>query len=132
MLLVWIKTAGLGNAAETVEARRLVWNILIATRQFVSNSFPPNYPQKARRLRDEGVRELTLLGQNVNSYHDQSDVSKKAFPSADYNTSAGFGNTFRSRGGAGAYFAELLAAVRLERLNPTSSTSYSCGCCWNQ
>lgn len=68
---------------------------------------------KAVRLRDEGVRELTLLGQNVNSYHDRSGESVVSFPASGYTASAGFGNTFRSRGGAGAYFAELLAEVWL-------------------
>ncbi len=64
------------------------------------------------RLRDSGVREVTLLGQNVNSYHDRSEASVALYTGTDYATSAGFGNTFRSRGGAGAYFAELLAEVR--------------------
>lgn len=66
---------------------------------------------KAMRLRDDGVREVTLLGQNVNSYHDRSEASAALYKGTDYTTSAGFGNTFRSRGGAGAYFAELLTEV---------------------
>lgn len=86
------------------------------TKQSVEPSVPPQrspraIATKAIRLRDEGVRELTLLGQNVNSYHDRSDAATAAFPSSGYRTSAGFGNTFRSRGGAGAYFAELLSEV---------------------
>lgn len=28
---------------------------------------------EVRYLRDEGFREITLLGQNVNSYHDQAE-----------------------------------------------------------
>lgn len=59
------------------------------------------------------MREITLLGQNVNSYHDRSEAATAMYESTDYTTSAGFGNTFRSRGGAGAYFAELLAEVRM-------------------
>ncbi|CBJ33133.1 n/a [Ectocarpus siliculosus] len=66
---------------------------------------------EAMRLRDDGVREVTLLGQNVNSYHDRSEASTALYNGTDYTTTAGFGNTFRSRGGAGAYFAELLAEV---------------------
>lgn len=57
------------------------------------------------------MKEITLLGQNVNSYHDSSEEARLKFPEADYVASAGFGNTFRARGGAGAYFAELLRAV---------------------
>lgn len=65
------------------------------------------------------MREITLLGQNVNSYHDRSEDSRLAFPQSDYTASAGFRNTFRSRGGAGAYFAELLREVGRSTPRPT-------------
>ena len=77
---------------------------------------------EARHLYEsEAVKEIVLLGQNVNSYHDRSEGAKAVRPAPEglvkerdfgYRTSNdGFTNMFKLRGGAGYYFADLVEAV---------------------
>lgn len=65
---------------------------------------------------DNNVKEIVLLGQNVNSYHDKDKQTKLQMSSSDnrhgYQTSNdGFTNMFRLRGGQGHRFADLVEAV---------------------
>lgn len=60
---------------------------------------------------DENVKEVTLLGQNVNSYHDISEAARLARPSRDYRMSnQGFRSRMK-RQETGYFFADLMAAV---------------------
>ena len=76
---------------------------------------------------EDGIKEIILLGQNVNSYHDRSESAILARPApsqkekdsinssmykAGYKTSNdGFTNIFNLRGGAGYYFVDLVEAI---------------------
>jgi len=65
---------------------------------------------EVRYLRDDGIKEITLLGQNVNSYHDKTEIEQLSEKGHHVNT-AGFTEMFKLRDGAGARFADLMDLV---------------------
>jgi tRNA A37 methylthiotransferase MiaB len=66
-----------------------------------------------KALSEQGVKEVVLLGQNVNGYHDTSPQSAELFPTSTYQASSGFNNLYRSkkRDLPGARFADLLHSI---------------------
>ncbi|WAR07456.1 CK5P1-like protein, partial [Mya arenaria] len=68
--------------------------------------------EEVRMLSDQGVKEITLLGQNVNSYRDTSDSQHFGLPdlSIKPTLSDGFRTVYRARSG-GRRFSDLLDKV---------------------
>ncbi|XP_039224135.1 mitochondrial tRNA methylthiotransferase CDK5RAP1 [Crotalus tigris] len=64
--------------------------------------------QEVQMLSDQGVKEVTLLGQNVNSYRDTSEVQFLSLASPELR--AGFRTVYKAKKG-GLRFAELLDRV---------------------
>lgn len=63
--------------------------------------------EEVKHLSEQGVKEVTLLGQNVNSYHDKTAEGDWS----SYETSHGFGELYKLRKDSGARFADLLTEL---------------------
>lgn len=68
--------------------------------------------QVRQLVEEDDVREIILLGQNVNSYHDKRSESA-AENGRKYVTASGFTNMYQSRNATGYRFVDLLDQVSL-------------------
>jgi tRNA-N(6)-(isopentenyl)adenosine-37 thiotransferase enzyme MiaB len=67
--------------------------------------------REVEQLHEEGYKEVTLLGQNVNSYLDSSTSSGDRYKESHYVTADGFSNMYKLRNAQGVRFTELLDLV---------------------
>eukprot|EP01038_Epipyxis_sp_PR26KG_P010499 gene10499-14110_t len=69
--------------------------------------------QEVQSLLSTGVKEIVLLGQNVNGYHDISQESAELYPESSYKVTPGFNNLNRTkkRDLPGARFPDLLQTI---------------------
>ena len=68
---------------------------------------------EVQHLVNQDVKEICLLGQNVNGYHDISTESALLYPTSEYKAAEGFNNIYRSkqRNAPGARFVDLLTTL---------------------
>ena len=79
-----------------------------------NHSLSPPHTHTHTHTHTQGVKEVTLLGQNVNSYRDLSETTvpvSVSYPT-DQQLSRGFTTIYKSRQG-GRRFADLLDKVSL-------------------